>query len=315
MIDIITFADIFSGCGGIHLALENAGATCVFTSEINKYAQQVLSANFSGKISGDITKINETDIPAHDVLCAGFPCQSFSLCGNKLGFEDTRGTLFFEVLRIAKYHKPKVLLLENVKGLLSHDKGNTFKTIINSLKEIGYNVFYKVLNAIYFGVPQKRERVFIIGIRNDIKKEFVFPIGELTNKKLKDIKENNVDSSHFLSEARNEKIKQNRITKKGGFGYHLIHPDDYVFTLLREKYEFNLIEDNTPPINLDKRKNKINSENIRRLTPTEYGRLQGFPDDFKMPISNKQKYYMFGNSVAIPVVSAIFGEIIKCKIL
>lgn len=308
---MITFIDLFAGTGGIRLALDRCGAECVFTSEINKYAKLVYENNFSGQVSGDITKIKEEDIPAHDVLCAGFPCQSFSTVGNGKGFSDPRGTLFFEILRIAEYHKPKVLFLENVKGLLSNNNGDTFETIKNSLSDLGYKVHWKVLNAIMFGVPRKRERVYIVAIRNDIKKDFHFPEGRLTDKKLKDIKEKNVNSSHFLSEARNEKIKESRRLKKGGFGYHLVQDDELVFTLLREKYEFNLVIDETEPINLDKRTNEINSEKVRRLTPTEYGRLQGFPDDFKMPISNKRKYYMFGNSVAVPVIEAIFQEIKK----
>lgn len=308
----IKFIDLFSGIGGFRLALEKLGAECVFTSEINKYAQQVYSSNFSGIVHGDITNINEQNIPAHDVLCAGFPCQSFSSCGNGKGLSDPRGTLFFDILRIAKYHKPKIIFLENVKGLLSHNNGDTFATIKNSLHDLGYQVNWKILSATMFDLPQRRERVYIVAVRNDIaENSFQFPIGNLTKKRLKDIKESNVDASHFLSEARNEKIKQNRILKRGGFGYHLVQDDEFVYTILREKYEFNLIIDNSIPINLELRKNKINSENVRRLTPIEYSRLQGFPENFKMPISNKQKYYMFGNSVAVPVIEAIYQEIKK----
>lgn len=305
------FIDLFAGIGGFRLALESSGAECVFTSEINKYAKQVYSANFSGEIHGDITKISESEIPAHDILCGGFPCQTFSTCGNGKGFGDPRGTLFFDILRISKYHKPKVIFLENVKGLLSHDGGNTFATIKQSFFDLGYTVHYKLLNAIMFGVPQRRERIYIVAVRNDIEKEFNFPVGNPTEKKLIDIKESNVNAHHFLTEDRNNKIKENRISKRGGFGYHLVKDNEYVFTLLREKYEFNLIVDNTEPTNIDDRKTPINSDNVRRLTPKEYARLQGFPEYFKTPVSNKQKYYMFGNSVAVPVVTAIGQEIMK----
>lgn len=307
----VRFIDLFSGIGGFRLALESQGAQCVFTSEINKYAKQVYEANFEGMVHGDITKIEEFSIPAHDILCAGFPCQSFSTCGNGKGLSDPRGTLFYDILRIIKYHKPKVVFLENVKGLTYHNGGDTFETIKRSLSDLGYQIHWTVLNASMFEVPQKRERVYIIAVRNDIKHTFEFPKGKLTSKRLVDIKEFNVDASHFLSEARNEKIKENRILKRGGFGYHLVQDDELVFTLLREKYEFNLIVDKSKPVKLDKRKDTINSEKVRRLTPVEYGRLQGFPDNFIMPISNKQKYYMFGNSVAVPVIRAIFQEIKK----
>jgi len=307
----VRFIDLFAGIGGFRLALESLGAECVFTSEINKYAKQVYAANFTGEIHGDITQIKESDIPAHDILCGGFPCQTFSTCGNGKGFSDPRGTLFFDILRIAEYHKPKIIFLENVKGLLSHNQGDTFETIKNCLTKLGYTVNWKVLKATMFDVPQLRERVYIVAVRNDIEKTFQYPVGKLTEKRLIDIKESNVEACHFLTEERNEKIKQNRILKRGGFGYHLVKDDEFVFTLLREKYEFNLIVDKSKPVNLKSRKNPINSEKVRRLTPKEYARLQGYPEDFKVPVSNKQKYYMFGNSVAVPVIKAIGQEIIK----
>jgi|ERR1035437_1276774 DNA (cytosine-5)-methyltransferase 1 len=307
----IKFIDLFAGIGGFRIALESSGAECVFTSEINPFAQTTYAANFSGKISGDITKIKEKDIPSHDVLCAGFPCQSFSTCGNGLGFSDPRGTMFFEIFRIAKYHKPKVIFLENVKGLLTHNEGDTFNTIKNSLSELGYTIYSQVLCATMFGVPQTRNRIYIIAIRNDILNNFQFPIGKLTNKKLKDIVEKNVDAKYFLTEERNNTICNNRILKRGGFGYSLIKPNDYVHTLLASKYEFNLIVDNTKPINLELRATDINKEKVRRLTPKEYARLQGYPEGYKVPVSNKQAYQLFGNSVAVPVIKAIFDEIKK----
>ena len=315
---MITFIDLFAGIGGFRIALEKAGAKCVFTSEIDKYAQQVYKANFPDEISGDITKIKEEDIPAHDVLCAGFPCQAFSTVGKRNGFSDPRGTLFFDVLRIAKHHKPKVILLENVKGLILHNGGDTFATIGNSLADIGYSVWWKVLDATMFGLPQLRKRVFIVAIRNDIQKPFTFPIGSQTNKRLKDIVDSSVDANHFLSENRNGFICHKRSIGDCHYGYHLIGPDDYVFTLLTSKYEHNLIVDDTKPTGKfhnvkAKTANDrvINHQNVRRLTPKEYARLQGFTDNFVVPVSNKQAYRLFGNAVAVPVVEAIFAEIKK----
>lgn len=314
-----TFIDLFAGIGGFRLALENAGATCVFTSEIDKYAKQVYSANYSGDIEGDITKVSEIDIPSHDVLCGGFPCQSFSTVGKRKGFSDPRGTLFFDILRIALHHKPKALILENVKGLLCHNGGDTFETIKNSLTEAGFNVKWEVLEATNFGLPQRRNRVFIVAIRNDIKNTFNFPTGTLTSQKLKDIQQSNVDAKFFLSEARNNFICKKRAAGTDNYGYHLIEPNDYVFTLLTSKYEHNLIVDNTTPVGTfnnvkaskDINTNTINKDNVRRLTPTEYARLQGFPDTFNVPVSNKQAYRLFGNAVAVPVVAAIFEELKK----
>lgn len=306
----ITFIDLFAGIGGFRIALEKAGATCVFSSEINKYALQVYKDNFNEEASGDITKIAEKDIPAHDVLCAGFPCQAFSMLGMKKGFCDTRGTLFFDVVRIAKHHKPKVIFLENVPGLVSHDKGNTFEVIKNNLIDLGYKIYWKILEATMFGVPQKRKRIFIVAVRNDIKKDFIFPEGSLTDKTMKDVMETNVNANHFISEKRYERIfllKKSGITR---FDKFIIGPGDLAHTLLAVDYEANLIVDKTVPTGkFLKQTNIINKHNLRRLTPLEYRRLQGFPESFKMSVSNKQAYYLLGNSVPVSVVSAIFEQI------
>lgn len=314
----ITFIDLFAGIGGFRIALEKAGAECVFTSENDKWARQVYADNFSGEIGGDITQIKEEDIPAHDVLCAGFPCQSFSTVGKRKGFSDPRGTLFFDILRIIKHHRPKVLLLENVKGLLIHNDGDTFETIKNSLTEIGYKVYWQVLDATSFGLPQLRKRVFIVAVREDITKDFYFPLGSPTQKKLFDIMESNVDANHFLSEARNNFISKKRAGGNMRYGYHLIGPKDYVYTLLTSKYEHNLVVDHSKPagdfVNIKSKggdTDLINREKVRRLTPREYARLQGFPDNYKVTVSNKQAYRLFGNAVAVPVVEAIFDQIKK----
>jgi DNA (cytosine-5)-methyltransferase 1 len=306
---MIKFIDLFAGIGGFRLALENNGAECVFSSEIDKSAQKVYLANFKGNIHGDITKIDEKSIPSHDVLCAGFPCQAFSSIGSQAGFADSRGQLFFEIVRIVSHHKPKILFLENVKGLLSNDGGKTFATIKDNIYKLGYTLNYKVLSSTMFDLPQKRNRVYMVAVRNDIENTFEFPEGSLTSRRLKDIIESNVDAKYFLNETRNNVICLNRKLKRGGYGFHIIGQNDFVHTLLASKYEFNLVVDNTIPINLSSRKDQINKDNIRRLTPKEYARLQGYSDSFYMPVTNKQAYRLFGNSVSVPVIDKIFEKI------
>ena len=318
---MITFIDLFAGIGGFRLALEKGGAKCVFSSEIHRYALQVYKANFNEDAAGDITQIKAKDIPAHDVLCAGFPCQAFSRLGMEKGFSDTRGTLFFEIVRIAKHHKPKIIFLENVPGLVSHNKGDTFETITNNLTNLGYKVYWKILEATMFGVPQKRRRIFIVAVRNDIKKEFSFPTGSLSKKTMKDVMENNVEANYFISEERYERIlslKNNGISR---FDKFIIGPDEFAHALLAVDYEANLVVDKTKPTGKFYNKQAsfkkagcknatiINTHCLRRLTPTECKRLQGFPEDFKMPVSNKQAYFLFGNAVPVPVVAAIFEQI------
>lgn len=312
---------MFAGIGGFRVALEEGGAECVFSSDINKFARKVYKDNFGEEPSGDITKIKEEDIPPHDVLCGGFPCQSFSALGMRKGFSDTRGTLFFDIVRVAKHHKPKVILLENVSGLVSHDKGNTLETIENELKSLGYKVQWKILEATMFGLPQKRKRIFIVAVRSDIKKEFTFPTGSLTIKTLADVMESNVDANYFISEERYERIialKENGISR---FDKFFVGPDDLAHTLLAVDYEANLVLDKTKPIGTFYNKQAkfkkagcknatiVNKHSLRRLTPNEYRRLQGFPEDFKMSVSNKQAYFLLGNAVPVPVVSAIFEQI------
>jgi len=314
----LTFIDLFAGIGGFRVALEKAGATCVFSSEINKYALQVYKENFNEDASGDITQIKGKDVPAHDILCAGFPCQAFSEFGQRKGFSDPRGTLFFEILRIAKHHKPKALLLENVLGLTYHNGGDTFETIKNSLDSLGYTVYWQLVDASMFGLPQKRKRVFIVGIRKDIKKTFDFPVGATTNKGMKDIVETNVDANHFLAEERYEHVLKQKAAGQCKLSHFVIGPDEFAHTLLTSKYEHNLVVDHSKPTgtfhNVKAKTAKaarINKQHVRRLTPREYARLQGFPDSFKMPVSNKQAYRLYGNAVAVPVVEAIFEEIKK----
>jgi DNA (cytosine-5)-methyltransferase 1 len=315
---MISFVDLFAGIGGFRIALEKGGAKCVFSSEIDKYALQVYKANFHEDAAGDITKISTTDIPAHDILCAGFPCQPFSEFGQRKGFMDVKGTLFFDILRIADYHKPKVLFLENVKGITYNEGGKTFKTIQQSIESLGYTFNWQLLDATMFGLPQRRQRVFMVGIRNDITNSFRFPVGSLTTRTLKDIMEKHVDANHFLAESRWDYICKQKIKGKCAFSYYLMGPGDTAHTLLTSKYEHNLIVDHSLPIGkfhnvkaYTAKAARIHPMHVRRLTPREYGRLQGFPDTFQMPVSNKQAYRLYGNAVAVPVVEAVFEEIQK----
>ncbi|NWF65927.1 MAG: DNA cytosine methyltransferase [Campylobacterales bacterium] len=298
--------DLFAGIGGIRLGFSQAfgkNLKFVFSSEIDKYAKETYYANFGEIPHGDITVIDELDIPNHDILLAGFPCQAFSIAGKRLGFEDTRGTLFFEVARIIKHHKPKVVFLENVKGFVNHDKGNTFKVVKETLEELGYRVFAKVLNAKDFGVPQNRERIYIVGFL-DKTIEFEFPKALQKNIKVGDILEKSVDEKYTISDrlwAGHQRRKIEHRAKGNGFGYSLFNGNSsYTSTISARYYKDGseiLIEQGL--------------RNPRKLTPREAGRLQGFSDDFKIVVSDVQIYKQFGNSVCVPVIKAISKEIKK----
>jgi DNA (cytosine-5)-methyltransferase 1 len=251
--------------------------------------------------SGDITKIDENDIPHHDLIAAGFPCQPFSMAGHKKGFNDTRGTLFFDIARIAKKHKPKVLFLENVKNLFTHDRGNTFKVIKQNLEEMGYTVNAKVLNAKDFGVPQNRERIYIICFLGDYSFNYPEPIA--ADIAVGDILETEVDEKYTISDklwAGHQRRKQQHKEKGNGFGYSMFDSaSSYTSTISARYYKDGseiLIE----------QKNK----NPRKLTPREAARLQGYDDSFVIPVSDNQAYKQFGNSVAVPVIEAISREIV-----
>lgn len=299
------FIDLFAGAGGIRIPFSELGGECVFTSEWDKFAQKTYEDNFGEKVHGDITKIKEEDIPDHDVLLGGFPCQAFSQAGNKKGFNDTRGTLFFDVLRIIKHKNPKVILLENVKGLVSHDKGRTLKIILEELNKAGYDVQYKVLFAKDFGLPQNRPRIYIVGTRTDLEIEINFPTPPQTQTKLANILEKNVDSKYTISDklwSYLQKRKKEQKAKGNGFGFSLFNKDAiYVNTISARYYK-----DGSEILI-----NQGNSKNPRKLTPREAARLQGFPDDFKITVSNTQFYKQMGNSVAINVIRAIAKEIVK----
>lgn len=310
--EIRTFVDLFAGIGGFRIALESFGLKCVFSSEWDKHAQKTYFENFGEIPAGDITKIKEADMPQHDILCAGFPCQAFSVSGKQEGFNDTRGTLFFDIARITGYRKPKILFLENVKNLTRHDKGRTLSTILRVLRELGYDVFYSVLNAGHYGVPQSRERVYFVCFRKDLGiNYFDFPKPTFERVYLKDVLEKNINEEEYAinrkdiklwSKVESPSLKPIQIgtINKGGQGERIYSVNGHAVTL--SAYGGGVASKTGAY--------SINGK-IRRLTPRECARLQGFPDTFKMPAIRSQAYKQFGNSVPIPVLKAIMKEIVK----
>lgn len=298
------FIDLFAGIGGIRIAFERNGGQCVFTSEFDKPCQEMYEFNFGERPHGDITKISADQIPDHDILTGGFPCQSFSIIGKKRGFADTRGTLFFDVERILKVKQPKAFLLENVKQLTSHDGGRTFNIILEALKNLGYFVHHKVLNGLDFGVPQKRERIIIVGFKEDY--PFEFPTSGLETKTLADILESNkkIDKKHYLSDSFKQKL-QVRLKEQGkkpaqspsvwheNKGGNIgMHPYSCA---LRANGSYNYLT--------------VNGE--RRLTPREMFRLQGFPDNYKIVVPDTQARKQAGNSVVIPKIQAVARAMVE----
>jgi DNA (cytosine-5-)-methyltransferase len=315
--------DLFAGIGGIRLGFDKVfreNIETVFVSELDEKAKETYRANFKDKfdINGDITKIKEIEIPEHDILLAGFPCQAFSLAGLKKGFEDARGTLFFDVARIAEYHKPKVVFCENVKNLVNHDRGKTFKVITRILENLGYKVYEKVLNSKNFGVPQNRERIYIVAFREDIdSSDFSFPEKTDNNKVISDImEEKEVSPKYYLSNVYLDSLmrhKQRHESKGNGFGYEIKKLNGIANTLVcggmgRER---NLIVDErlTDFIPVTHIKGEINRKYIRKMTPREWARLQGFPDSFKFVVADTHLYKQFGNSVTVSVIEEIAKNI------
>ena len=312
---MFTFIDLFAGIGGIRLAFEQVGGKCVYSSEWDKYCQQTYYANFGEKPDGDITKVDAKDIPEHDILVAGFPCQPFSIAGvskkvsmgRKTGFEDkTQGTLFFDVCRILKEKRPKAFMLENVKNLKSHDKGRTFKIIEESLAELKYKVFYDILDGQNY-VPQHRERIIIVGF--DMKRygddvNFNFDITPTKPKQvMRDILEKEVDDKYTLSDKlwtylQNYSAKHKAVGN--GFGYGIAPLDGISRTLSARYYK-----DGSEILIAQ------NGKNPRRLTPRECARLQGFPETFIIPVSDTQAYKQFGNSVVVPLIADVAKLIIN----
>ena len=297
------FIDLFAGVGGIRIPFEELGGDCVFSSEWDKFSQQTYEANFGEIPHGDITEIDAKDIPKHDLLVGGFPCQAFSQAGLKKGFKDTRGTMFFEIARILDHHKPKAILLENVKGLRGHDKGNTFKKIISILNELGYQTLEStVLNAKHFGLPQNRERIFIVGYKKHV--NFQFPQPPMIDTRLGDILDKKIPDKYTISDRlwegaqrRKEKYKE----KGYGFGYSLFNKESKYTSTISARYYKDGAE-----IWIDQGK-----KNPRKLTPNEARKLQGFPEGFIIPVSDGQAYKQFGNAVPVPVIRAIAERMVE----
>lgn len=326
--------DLFCGIGGFRLAMEDSGVQCVFSSDIDKFAQQTYEANFHEVPVGDITKVAAKDIPSFDILAAGFPCQPFSYAGEKKGFEDTtRGTLFFDICRILEYHKPSMVFLENVKGLVSHKNGETLKVIIDNLRKLGYYPHWQILSSLDFGLPQKRERWYCVAFREDV--PFVFPEPLGGHPTLRDIVELDDHSPqlalsqfeldridyHFAHCHETERVQHSNAkykpnTKKGKYGVFSFqkpdgslrfHVGDVAKTQIQEAfyscldtYASTIIANRTPKL-WDIR---------RKLSVLESKRLQGFPDDFVMPVSDAQAYKQLGNSVSVPIIKLIMHKMI-----
>lgn len=310
-----SFIDLFAGIGGMRLGFERAGGHCVYSSEWNKYSQQTYFANFGEQPEGDITQVDAADIPGHDILVAGFPCQPFSIAGvskkNSLGratgFADkTQGTLFFDVCRILKAKRPKAFLLENVKNLCSHDRGRTFKVILESLDELGYSVYYAILDGQNY-VPQHRERIIIVGFdkcRYGGDTEFEFALTPRIPKPvMRDILEPEVADKYTLSDKLWAYLQNYAAKHKAagnGFGYGIAPLDGISRTMSARYYK-----DGSEILIAQERKNP------RRLTPRECARLQGFPENFKIPVSDTQAYRQFGNSVVVPLIENVAELVIN----
>jgi DNA (cytosine-5)-methyltransferase 1 len=305
-----TFIDLFAGIGGFRIAFESLGGKCVFSSDIDEKASDTYEENFRERPSGDITKISSQEIPDHDILCGGFPCQPFSIGGLRKGFEDTRGTLFFEVERILRDKKPKAFFLENVRGLINHDNGRTFSIIKNKLKELGYDVHYQIFNSIECGIPQNRERIFIIGFNIDNSFKFpekiktLIPLSEILEKGVKDHDATPIAKKHILNHLNHEKNKE-KISKGKNLIVTEVRPSrctirgDGISPCLTAKMGTG---GNNVPILVDE---------MRKLTVRECLRLQGFPEDFKMRENYGQSYKQIGNSVTVPLIKIVAERIVK----
>ena len=299
--DNFTFIDLFAGIGGIRLGFEAVGGHCVFSSEFDEDACKTYEANFGEHPSGDITKIEAQNIPDFDILLGGFPCQAFSIIGKKEGFSnETCGTLFFDIERILKEKRPKAFLLENVRNLVSHDKGRTFKIITSHLEALGYHIYAKILNALDYGVPQKRERIIIVGFLDNVIFKFPDPIPEKNRTPLSNILEKNVDSKYYVK----ERIKLSRLERLKDKNY----PKPYI------SHE-NMSGSITPHpysscLRAGASANYILINDERCPTEREMLRLQGFPDSFKIILPYGKIKHQCGNSVAVPVIKAVAKEMI-----
>ena len=312
-----TFIDIFAGLGAFRLALESFGAECVFSSEINKAVRKVYAKNFGEVTVGDITKVDETEIPDHDILCAGFPCQAFSISGKQLGFEDSRGTLFFDVARIVRAKRPRVVFLENVRQFASHDGGNTLKVVQNTMEDLGYSFHQKVLNAVDYGIPQSRERIYMICFRKDNISDsdiiFEYPKTFTLAQHVEDFLLNDetlvsdlyVDRADIVMKSPQKEMSFNKTIRighvnKGGQGERIYSPKGCAVTFSAHGGGI-----------FAKTGGYLINDRIRKLHPRECARIMGFPDSYQISEQKGQAYTQFGNSIVVDVVQYITSEIAK----
>ncbi len=297
-----TAINLFTGIGGIRKGFENTGRyTTVFSSEIDRSARETYKANFGDEPAGDIRKILDAAFPETDIVVGCPPSQAFSKMGRRMGFNDVRGTLFYEFLRVVRETMPKAFLMENVEGLPSHDGGRTFETMLELFDRAGYDVQWTVLDARDFGIPQKSRRVFVVGMRKDIVTVFRFPKGNGKTARFGDILEANVAPKYLLSAEYRRGLEERTARNAGkGNGFGMAIPDlngaANTLTVGGSGRERNLV--------------RVGKEGLRRLTPREFARLQGFPDSFRIPVSDTQAYKQFGNSVAVPVITAIAENLV-----
>ena len=311
LFDNYTFIDLFAGIGGFHIALESMGGKCVYANEWDKYAQEVYKENFKILPEGDITKVNEKDIPNHDIVCAGFPCQAFSISGKRLGFNDSRGTLFFDVARIVKEKRPKVVFMENVKNFSTHDNGRTLAVIKATMNELGYSFHYDVLNAVDYGIPQKRERIFMVCFRDDINdKYFSFPKPFKLTRHVEDfllddfftkdliVNRSDIFYNDIVDNTYSDKSIRLGIVNKGGQGERIYSAKGIAITF--SAYGGGVFA---------KTGGYLINGKPRKLHPRECARLMGYPDTFKLSSNKNQAYKQLGNSVVVDVLQYILLEI------
>ena len=308
-----TFIDLFAGIGAFRLALTGFGARCVFSSEWDEKAQETYRMNYGDTPAGDITKTDERDIPPHDILCAGFPCQPFSISGRRLGFADTRGTLFFDVARIVKHHRPEIVLLENVRNFASHDGGRTLRVVTDTLEGLGYDVRHAVLDAADYGVPQKRERIYFVCFRKDLGiSGFGFPEPVPLERHVRDILESGEHVKDFI-------VRRTDVVMNEGAADRLSASPVRLGTVARGRQGERIYGVKGTAVTLSaygggigaKTGLYLTEDGIRRLTPRECARLDGFPDTFLIPENRNTAYRQFGNSIVVDVLQYIVMEIVR----
>lgn len=312
------FIDLFAGIGGFHTCLKSFGANPVFSSEWDSHAQDVYEDNFGIRPAGDITQIAASDIPAHNILCAGFPCQAFSVSGNQKGFEDTRGTLFFDIARVVKTHKPEFLLLENVKNFAKHDSGKTLKTVKEILTGLGYITFQKVLNSSHFGVPQKRERIFILGFRSDLGFEnYEFPKPTMEQCQLESILLPDHQTEEFVIQRDDMILNVDKRPEKDIYGHYPLKPFR-IGTVNKGGQGERIYHAKGHSVTLSAYGGGVGAKTglyyingkVRRLAPRECARLTGFPDSFRMSSLRNQAFKQFGNCVVVDVLQILIQDLI-----